>query len=134
MDIHFQLTKEIDALKLKVRTDVELKELSVKQDRTVHMLENRLDVATKRFNLAIAQNAKLRAEIDDLLKDRGQFTMLWNKIINQLNTGKQIINDLIEQSTIAFNQRDDDLNKIQALRERFARNLVEHFIPNIPVK
>lgn len=134
MNIHFQLTKEIDALKLKVRTDVELKELSVKQDRTVHMLENRLDVATKRFNLAIAQNAKLRAEIDDLLKDRGQFTMLWNKIINQLNTGKQIINDLIEQSTIAFNQRDEDLNKIQALRERFARNLVEHFIPNITVK
>ena len=92
----------------------------------IDILENRLEVATKRFNIAVAQNTKLRNEIEDMLKERTQFTALWNKLINQLNTGKQIINDLIEQATIAFNQRDEELNKVQALRERwrFLTNLL----------
>lgn len=90
----------------------------IRDENIVYMLENRLEVATKRFNIAVAINTKLRDEIEDRLKERSQFTTLWNKLINQLNTGKQIINDLIEQATIAFNQRDEELNKIQALRER----------------
>lgn len=98
----------------------------------VYILENRLEVATKRFNVVVAQNKKLREEIENMLKERSQFTMLWNKLINQLNAGKQIINDLIEQATIAFNQRDEELNKIQALRERYA--LKESFILNISIK
>lgn len=98
----------------------------------VYILENRLEVATKRFNIVVAQNKKLREEIENMLKERSQFTILWNKLINQLNAGKQIINDLIEQATIAFNQRDEELNKIQALRERYA--IKESFILNISIK
>lgn len=90
----------------------------IRDENIVYILENRLEVATKRFNIAVALNTKLRDEIEDKLKERSQFTALWNKLINQLNTGKQIINDLVEQATIAFNQRDEELNKIQALRER----------------
>lgn len=90
----------------------------IRDENIVYMLENRLEVATKRFNIAVALNTKLRDEIEDRLKERLQFTTLWNKLIHQLNTGKQIINDLVEQATIAFNQRDEELNKIQALRER----------------
>lgn len=98
----------------------------------VYILENRLEVATKRFNVVVAQNQKLREEIENMLKERSQFTILWNKLINQLNAGKQIINDLIEQATIAFNQRDEELNKIQALRERYA--FKKSFILNISIK
>lgn len=83
------------------------------------MLENRLEVGTKRFNTVIAENVKLRDEIDSLLKERKRFTTLWNKLIGQLNSGKQIINDLIEQATLTFNQRDEEMNKTQALRERY---------------
>lgn len=90
----------------------------IRDENIVYMLENWLEVATKRFNIAVALNTKLRDEIEDRLKERLQFTTLWNKLIHQLNTGKQIINDLVEQATIAFNQRDEELNKIQALRER----------------
>lgn len=82
------------------------------------ILENRLEVATKRFNVLVADNAKLRGEIDDLLKERSQFNLLWMRLNGQLNTGKQVINDLIEQATITFNQRDEELNKINALKER----------------
>ena len=105
-------------MKKKVRTDEQMKEIVVKQNKSVSILENRLEVATKRFNVMVANNSKLREEIDNLLKERAQFNELWNKLIGQLNTGKQVINDLIEQATIAFNQRDEELNKINALRER----------------
>ncbi|XP_076760595.1 coiled-coil domain-containing protein 63 [Xylocopa sonorina] len=121
-----KLTKENTILKRNVRTDAQLKESAIRQNRIIHMLENRLEVATKRFNLAVAENVKCREEIEQMLKERAQFTALWNKLLNQLNTGKQIINDLIEQATIAFNQRDEELNKIQALRERGLRDLKNH--------
>lgn len=115
-----QLSKEVVSLKTKVRSDAQLKDLAVRRNKIISMLENRVEVATKRFNLVIADNAKLRGEIETLLKERTQFTQMWNKLISQLNTGKQVINDLIEQATITFNQRDEELNKIQALRERYS--------------
>lgn len=103
---------------MKVRTDVQSREIAARHSKAVLMLENRVEVATKRFNLVIAENSRLRAEIETLLKERAQFTQMWNKLISQLNVGKQVINDLIEQATITFNQRDEELRKIQALRER----------------
>jgi len=105
-------------MKMKVRTDVQSREIAARHSKAVLMLENRVEVATKRFNLVIAENSRLRAEIETLLKERAQFTQMWNKLISQLNVGKQVINDLIEQATITFNQRDEELRKIQALRER----------------
>lgn len=105
-------------MKMKVRTDVQSREIAARHTKTILMLENRVEVATKRFNLVIAENTRLRGEIETLLKERSQFMQVWNKLIGQLNTGKQIINDLIEQATVTFNQRDEELNKIQALRER----------------
>lgn len=105
-------------MKMKVCTDTQSRELAVQHSKTIQMLENRVEVATKRFNVVTAENSKLRAEIETLMKARSQFTQMWNKLIGQLNGGKQVINDLIEQATITFNQRDEELNKIQALRER----------------
>lgn len=120
MRILLQLSKEVTGLKMKVRTDTQSREIAARQSKTIHILENRVEVATKRFNLVIAENAKLRTEIETMLKERAQFTQVWNKLTGQLNTGKQVINDLIEQATITFNQRDEELNKIQALRERYS--------------
>lgn len=103
---------------MKVRTDTQSREIAARHSKMIFMLENRVEVATKRFNTVIAENTRLRSEIETLLKERVQFTQMWNKLIGQLNTGKQVINDLIEQATITFNQRDEELRKIQALRER----------------
>ncbi|KAI4502988.1 hypothetical protein M0802_002032 [Mischocyttarus mexicanus] len=121
-----QISKEVSILKEKSQTDVQAKENAVKHNKLVFILENRLEVATRRFNTVVSENAKLRREIETLLKERTQFTALWNKLIGQLNTGKQIINDLIEQATVTFNQRDEEMNKIQALRERATRDLNAH--------
>ncbi|XP_023287874.1 coiled-coil domain-containing protein 63 [Orussus abietinus] len=121
-----KVSNEVYRLKSKVMTDSQSKEANLRHSRLVFILENRVEVATKRFNSVVADNAKLRQEIDSLIKERGQFNILWLRLIGQLNTGKQVINDLIEQSTITFNQRDEELNKIHALRERGARDLKSH--------
>lgn len=112
------MSKEIQDIKKQVRTDMQTKEMIAKRTKTISILENRLEVATRRFNSVVDQNTKYRRDIDGLLKERGQFNELWNKLIAQLNTGKGVIYDLIEQATITFNQRDEELNKINALRER----------------
>lgn len=114
-----KVSKEVVGLKMKIRTDAQSREITEKHHRMIAILENRLDVATKRFNVVVAENAQLRARIDSLLKERAQFNILWAKMIGQLNTGKMVISDIIEQATITFNQRDEELNKIYALRERY---------------
>lgn len=107
------------ALKLKKRSENQtIDRTRNKQDKLISILENRLEFATKRFNVLITDNARLRKEIDDLLMERARFNILWTKLGSQLNSGKQVINDLIEQTTIAFNQRDEELNKIHALKDR----------------
>ncbi|CAG5102190.1 Similar to Ccdc63: Coiled-coil domain-containing protein 63 (Rattus norvegicus) [Cotesia congregata] len=121
-----KVSKEVVGLKMKIRTDAQSREITEKHHRMIAILENRLDVATKRFNVVVAENAQLRARIDSLLKERAQFNILWAKMIGQLNTGKMVISDIIEQATITFNQRDEELNKIYALRERGTRDLKTH--------
>lgn len=105
-------------MKMIVKTDSQSKEQTIKHNRMVNILENRLEVATKRFNVIVTDNKKFREEISSLLTERQQFNELWLKLIGQLNTGKQVINDLIEQATVTFNMRDEELNKLHALRER----------------
>lgn len=119
-------------MKMKVRTDVQSREIEAQHTKTIFMLENRVEVATLRFNMVIAENGKLRSEIETLLKERTQFMQLWNKLIGQLNTGKQIINDLIEQATVTFNQRDEELHKIHALRERWECGFSASLIGAVP--
>ncbi|KAF7379207.1 hypothetical protein HZH68_017052 [Vespula germanica] len=121
-----QITKEVTVLRRKIPTDVQAKENHIKRNKLVFMLENRLEVATKKFNMVVSENVKLREEIESLLKERTRFTTLWNKLIGQLNAGKQIINDLIEQATLTFNQRDEEIDKTQALRERAMRDFDAH--------
>ncbi|XP_014211895.1 coiled-coil domain-containing protein 63-like [Copidosoma floridanum] len=120
------ISKELHALKLDQRTDLQPVEAMAKQHRLIGILENRLEVASKRFNSLVGDNAKLRNEIDDLMMERARFNVLWTKLNNQLASGKAIVNDLIEQTTIAFNQRDEELNKINALKDRGMRDLKSH--------
>ncbi|XP_011497170.1 PREDICTED: coiled-coil domain-containing protein 63-like, partial [Ceratosolen solmsi marchali] len=123
-----KLGKEVSGLKLKVFTEHQQKEKKEKNERLISVLENRLEVATTRFNILVNENSKLRQDIDDLLEERGQFNILWTRLSNQLNSGKRVINDLIEQATITFNQRDEEINKINGLKERGLRDLHHHTI------
>lgn len=53
-----------------------------------------------------------------LIYFRAHFNNLWEKLIHNLNQGKKFMLDLIEQATIAYDQREEWCEKLQALRVR----------------
>lgn len=87
-------------------------------DAAVAKLENQLDVVTKRWGATMADNAQLRAAIDHQLLERAHFNALWQRAGARLDQGKRYIGELIDQSTVAYEQREELCAKIQGLRER----------------
>lgn len=43
---------------------------------------------------------------------------MWQKIVSKLEQGKKYIVELIDQSTVAYDQREEICNKIQNLKEK----------------
>ena len=92
--------------------------------RNVQNLENRLGVVTNKFNMMIASNAKLREEMNHLLKERSHFNKLYQQLLLHLNTGKKVMVDLIEQATLTYDQREEAQSKLQALKDHGKQDLL----------
>lgn len=60
---------------------------------------------TVKFNKVLTENARLRNEIDNLLVQRSQFNEAYKALMARLDDSKQIMMDLIEQATSAYEQR-----------------------------
>lgn len=114
-------------------------------ENTLAGLENKLDTIIKQFCTILTENRKLREEIEHLLLERSpklmrygntvlrqfsvlrtHFNKMWEKFISNLNKGKKFMLDLIEQATIAYDQRDEWCSKLQALRMRGHTDLILH--------
>lgn len=100
-----KVEKEVVALRKDDVSDHKLIEQAAAREKSVNLLENRLHNATVKFNKQLAHNAALREEIDHLLKERAQYNVLYDALVNKLNQGKKIMIDLIEQATHAYDQR-----------------------------
>lgn len=61
--------------------------------------------ATVNLNRMLTGNGSLRQEINHLLKERAHFNNLYQMLIGQYTMGKKIMLDLIEQATLAYDQR-----------------------------
>lgn len=59
-------------------------------------------------------------------RDRALFNDVWAKMVNQLNQGKLNMMNLIEQSTAAYDQREELCNKLQLLKEKSDSDKVAH--------
>lgn len=70
----------------------------------------------KKFCAIGAENVQLRAEIHHLLNERMEFNKTWDKLINNLCIGKKFMMDLIEQATIAYDQREEWVSKLEILK------------------
>ncbi|XP_066996668.2 outer dynein arm-docking complex subunit 1 [Anabrus simplex] len=121
-----KMEKEVRKLRLKDITDAQSAQKAVENDRNISGLENRLHVVTTRFNEMLAENGKLRQEIDHLLKERAHFNLLYQQLISRLNTGKKIMLDLIEQATLAYDQREEAQSKLHMLKERGRQDMHIH--------
>ncbi|XP_068086979.1 coiled-coil domain-containing protein 63-like [Anabrus simplex] len=128
-ELEHQIRKvEKDVLKMRMKdvTDLQSKERAIEARRNIAILENRLHLVTVRFNEMLTQNAELRNQISHLLKERTHFNHLYQQLIVRLNSGKKVMLDLIEQATIAYDQREEAQNKLQVLKERGRQDLHIH--------
>lgn len=113
-----KMEKEIHRLQEAEVTDRKYHSELQRSSDTVEKLKNQLDVITKRWGATMADNAQLRAAIDHQLLERAHFNGQWQRSIARLEQGKRYIGELIDQSTVAYDQREELRTKIQSLRER----------------
>ncbi|XP_045479589.1 coiled-coil domain-containing protein 63-like [Harmonia axyridis] len=128
-EIEYQITKvdkEVAYMRSIQLTDKMWQDRTLAGQKTLEGLENKLDVQIKKFCTICAQNNKLRDEIDHLLKERADFNLKWDKLIKNLCIGKKFMLDLIEQATIAYDQREEWCSKLQALRTKAHSDLISH--------
>merc|ERR1712168_78579 len=97
----------------------------VTTQHTIRVLENRLNKATREFNEMLAQNAKLREDIQHLRNQRGIFDTIHKRLCKNLVGKKREQLELIEQSTQAFDQRDEAEQKMATLQDRNQKDLAQ---------
>lgn len=88
---------------------------SKKQEK---IFENRLDHALKSFNTVLTQNARLRDEIDNLRVERFRFEELHKKLEKEHQSLRQSIAEIIENSTQAYDQREEAQAKMVLMRDK----------------
>ncbi|XP_030746620.1 coiled-coil domain-containing protein 63-like isoform X2 [Sitophilus oryzae] len=98
----------------------------IKGEKTVQTLENKLEVQVKKFCSICAENRNLRYELQHLLNERTEFNKTWDNLIKNLCIGKKFMIDLIEQATIAYDQREEWVSKLQFLRTKAHNDLLLH--------
>lgn len=54
------------------------------------------------------------------------FNEMWQSMVSQFNEGKKFIMDLIDQSTLAYDQREELCNKLQVLKDRNENDKIMH--------
>ncbi|XP_055856833.1 coiled-coil domain-containing protein 63 [Episyrphus balteatus] len=121
-----KIEKEIESLRRIEVPDSCYKEAITKVQKSVVKLENRLDVVNKKYSDALTENSKLRDSIDHMLQDRTSFNEMWQSMVEQFNEGKKYIMELIDQSTLAFDQREELSTKLQSLKDRNENDKLMH--------
>lgn len=126
-EIDYQIKKVQDEICVYQKmnlTDKKLEERLRHARHVVNKLENQLNVAVKKFNTVLSENDLIRQDISHLIKERARFNTLWNKMVLNLARGKKFMLDLVEQATLAYDQRDEWCGKLEALKERGRADLL----------
>ncbi|CAB3256841.1 unnamed protein product [Arctia plantaginis] len=87
-------------------------------NNSLRRMENRLDMATKRFCIVNTNNQCLRSEIHRLLVERNDFNILWKNTIDRLMKGKVYLMDILEIASNVFMERDECCRKLEDLKWR----------------
>jgi len=86
--------------------------------KQIQILENRLDKALKRYNEALANNKRLRENIDNLRRERLVFDQIYRKLEKELAEKKKEMARIIEISNKAYEARDAAQSEMAALKSQ----------------
>lgn len=121
-----KIEKQVFALRPRQITDAQCNQRVQSGRQTIETLKNTLDNSVKRFCATLAENRKTRTEIDHLLKEREHFNQLYERKLRALNDAKTKIFELVERATVAYDQREEWCNKLQALHTRNHNDTILH--------
>ncbi|XP_063798839.1 outer dynein arm-docking complex subunit 1 isoform X1 [Pseudophryne corroboree] len=99
---------------------------NVQSQKNVKVMENRLDRALTRFNLQLSKNAKMREELDILRIERSRFDQLYRKLEKELLQTRKEISTVIDESSAAYDARDEAQTKMLQMKERAEKDLNQH--------
>ncbi|CAH0555332.1 unnamed protein product [Brassicogethes aeneus] len=126
-DQHKKVEAQIKKLRLENLVSEDEYQYRIKSgNNSVKCLENRLENTVKKFCNTIVDNKDLREEIDHLLVERCQFNYTWEQLLQDLKYGKKLMMDLIDQATLAYDQREEWSSKLEALKKRADQDLEVH--------
>lgn len=121
-----EMEKQMAKIRENERTETKYNDTIVNNHKMIAKLENRLDVVNKRAGVVMAENAQLREMIDHMLQERATFNVMWERLVTKLNDGKKHLIDLIEQATMAYDQREELCNKLQLLKDKGQLDKITH--------
>lgn len=77
----------------------------VNTQKTIRVLENRLDKANVKFNKALAENSQCREHIDSMRKERNKYESCCKKLEQKKQEYKRQASELIDNSKGAYDAR-----------------------------
>ncbi|XP_014344096.1 coiled-coil domain-containing protein 63 [Latimeria chalumnae] len=92
----------------------------------VLVFENRLHQATVHFNTILAKNAELRRELEHLRIQKAVYDHFYYELSRELHLQKKTISSIIEQATLAYEQRFESQARMAAVRERSFKDLMQY--------
>ncbi|XP_063293205.1 outer dynein arm-docking complex subunit 1 isoform X2 [Pelobates fuscus] len=92
----------------------------------VKVMENRLHRSLTKFNSQLVKNAKMREEIDIMRIERSRFEQLYRKLEKELLQTRKEIALVIDDSSSAYDARDEAQTKMLQLKEKAEKDLNQH--------
>ncbi len=86
--------------------------------KQIKIYENRLDKAIQKYNQTVAQNKKLRSDIDTLRKDRNMYEANFRRLQEDLNKKRNAMSDAITSAENAYKNRERALEELEELKQR----------------
>ncbi|XP_073427261.1 outer dynein arm-docking complex subunit 1 [Dendrobates tinctorius] len=100
--------------------------LNTHSQKNVKVMENRLDRASTKFNLQLSKNSKMREEIDILRIERSRFDQLYKRLEKELLQTRKEIGFVIDESSAAYDARDEAQTKMLQMKEKAEKDLNQH--------
>lgn len=94
--------------------------------RKIHILEYKVDREVRRLNEVVAQNRKLRQEIDNVRLERKIFSELYERKEKELEQCEAEVEEVAEQRESAADEMDQYKNELAALQAQADKEHVEY--------
>ncbi|KAG8434068.1 hypothetical protein GDO86_012442 [Hymenochirus boettgeri] len=99
---------------------------SAQAQRHIKVMENRLDRAVTRFNTQLGKNGKMREKIEIFRIEKSRFEQLYKKLEKELHQIRKDIGAVIDDSSAAYDARDEAQTKMLQSKEKAEKDLNQH--------